>query len=218
MSASRVSLANGFSGMTLASLLVRHRFGLVKEIFDRTAALMGLILFLPLLAFLGVLVMATSRGPAFFIQQRVGRGGRTFGIIKLRTMVSDAEKLSGPVWAQANDPRVTPLGRFLRMSHLDEVPQLINVLKGEMSLVGPRPERPVFVDQFREEIPGYGDRLDVKPGITGLAQVSHHYDQTLHDVKTKLAYDLLYIKKMCLVVDIAILFLTFRRLTGKGAH
>jgi len=133
-------------------------------------------------------------------------------------MVCNAEQGSGPVWARANDPRITRFGRFLRNSHFDEVPQLINILRGEMALVGPRPERPVFVDQFKSQIPGYADRLLVKPGITGLAQVYHHYDETLRDVRRKLAYDLLYVKKMCLMVDIAIIFLTFRRLTGKGAH
>ena len=204
--------------MTLASLLLRHRFLLVKEVFDRLLALVGLVVFLPLLALLATLVKLSSRGPAFFIQQRVGKDGSTFGILKLRTMVFDAEQATGPIWAQANDPRITRLGRFLRFSHLDEVPQLLNVIRGEMSLVGPRPERPVFVEQFRHQIPNYEARLTVKPGITGLAQVSHHYDETLRDVKRKLAFDLLYIKKMCLMVDIAILFLTFLRITGKGAR
>jgi lipopolysaccharide/colanic/teichoic acid biosynthesis glycosyltransferase len=204
--------------MTLASLLLRRRFLLVKEVFDRACALVGIVVFLPILALLGLLIKWTSPGPVFFIQTRVGQHGRTFGILKLRTMVCDAEDKTGPVWAQANDPRITRLGKFLRASHLDEVPQLLNVLLGQMSIVGPRPERPVFVDQFKDSIPSYEHRLLVKPGITGLAQVCHHYDTTARDVRKKLAYDLLYIKKMCLMVDIAILFLTFRRLTGKGAH
>ena len=204
--------------MTLASLVLRRRFLLVKEVVDRVLALAGLLVFLPVLAILAVLVKLTSPGPAFFIQKRVGKNGRIFGILKLRTMVSDAEQATGPIWAQENDPRITPVGRFLRFTHLDEVPQLLNVLKGEMSLVGPRPERPVFVEQFRDQIPDYAARLRVKPGITGLAQVCHRYDETLRDVKKKLAYDLLYIRKMCLMVDIAILLLTFLRLTGKGAR
>jgi lipopolysaccharide/colanic/teichoic acid biosynthesis glycosyltransferase len=204
--------------MTLASLVLRRRFILVKEVVDRAAALAGLILFLPLLAIIGVLIKLTSRGPVFYYQERVGKGGKTFGIIKLRTMVCDAEASTGPVWAQENDPRVTAIGRFLRMSHLDEIPQLINVLKGEMSIVGPRPERPVFVDTFTDQIPSYVERLRVKPGITGLAQVCHKYDETVRDVRRKLAYDLLYIQKMCLMVDVAIVFLTVRRLTGKGAR
>ena len=204
--------------MTLASLVLRRKFILVKEVLDRILAVIGLILFLPVLAIVGIIIKMTSPGPVFYVQERVGKGGVPFGIIKLRTMVSDAEGSSGPVWAQANDPRITRFGRFLRASHFDEVPQLVNILRGEMSLVGPRPERPVFVEQFREQIPNYEDRLLVKPGITGMAQVYHHYDETLRDVRRKLAYDLLYVKKMCLMVDIAIIFLTFRRLTGNGAH
>ena len=153
--------------MTLASLVLRRRFILVKEVFDRLLALLGLIVFLPVLAICGVIIKLTSKGPVFYVQERVGKGGATFGIIKLRTMVCDAEQGSGPVWARANDPRITRFGRFLRNSHFDEVPQLINILRGEMALVGPRPERPVFVTQFKSQIPGYADRLLVKPGITG---------------------------------------------------
>jgi lipopolysaccharide/colanic/teichoic acid biosynthesis glycosyltransferase len=204
--------------MTLASLVLRRRFVLVKEVVDRCAALLGLVLFLPVLAVLGIIIKFTSKGPVFYTQERVGKDGKTFGIIKLRTMVTDAEASTGPVWARENDPRITPIGRFLRMSHLDEVPQLINVIKGEMSIVGPRPERPIFVEKFCDAIPSYGERLRVKPGITGLAQVCHKYDETLKDVRRKVAYDLLYIQRMCLMVDVAIVFLTMRRLTGKGAR
>lgn len=204
--------------MTLASLVLRKRFVLVKEVVDRILAVLGLIVLMPVLALLGVIIKLTSPGPVFYMQRRVGRNGQNFGIIKLRTMVTDAETKTGPVWAQENDPRITRVGRFLRASHLDEVPQLLNVLRGEMSVVGPRPERPIFVEQFRSQIPNYAERLRVKPGITGLAQVYHRYDETVRDVKRKLAYDLLYIQKMCLIVDIAIIFLTVRRLTGKGAR
>jgi exopolysaccharide biosynthesis polyprenyl glycosylphosphotransferase len=204
--------------MTLASLVLRKRFALVKEIVDRLLAVVGLVVFLPLFPLLAVLIKLTSKGPVLFKQKRVGRNGHVFEIIKLRTMVYDAEDATGPIWATANDPRITPVGKFLRMTHLDEVPQLLNVIKGDMSLVGPRPERPVFVDRFRNQIPNYSERLRVKPGITGLAQVCHKYDETLRDVKRKLAYDLLYIQRMCLMVDIAIMFMTVRRLTGKGAR
>ena len=204
--------------MTLASLVLRRRFTFVKEVMDRVLALIGLICFLPVLCVLAVIIKLTSPGPVFFVQQRVGKGGRIFGIVKLRTMVTDAERATGPIWAQENDPRITPIGRFLRRTHLDEVPQLINVIKGEMSLVGPRPERPVFVEQFRYQIPHYEVRLSVKPGITGLAQICHTYDETLKDVRKKLAYDLMYVRKMCLMVDIAILLLTLRRLNGAGAR
>ncbi len=195
----------------------QHRFMLFKEVSDRVLALLALIVLLPVLAILALLVKLTSRGPVFFRQQRVGQFGRPFHILKLRTMVLDAESKTGPIWAVDNDPRVTRIGRFLRLSHLDEIPQLINVLIGHMSLVGPRPERPVFVAQFRRQIPNYEDRLLVKPGITGLAQVYHSYDATLRDVRKKLAYDLLYIKRMCMMTDVIILFLTVRCLTGRGA-
>ena len=204
--------------MTLASLVLRKRFVLVKEVVDRLAALAGLVLFLPALAIIGIIIKLTSKGPVFYLQERVGKDGKSFGIIKLRTMVTDAEAATGPVWARENDPRITPIDRFLRMTHLDEVPQLINVLKGEMSIVGPRPERPLFVERFNSQIPSYAERLRVKPGITGLAQVCHKYDETTKDVRRKVAYDLLYIQRMCLMVDVAIVFLTVRRLTGKGAR
>jgi lipopolysaccharide/colanic/teichoic acid biosynthesis glycosyltransferase len=204
--------------MTLASLVLRKRFILVKEVLDRLAAAAGLVALAPVMAVIAIVIRATSKGPVFYTQTRVGKDGRPFGIFKFRTMILDAEASTGPVWAQENDPRVTRFGRFLRNSHLDEVPQLLNVLRGEMSIVGPRPERPVFVGKFRDQIPSYGERLRVKPGITGLAQVCHKYDETVKDVRRKLAYDLLYIQKMCLMVDVAIVFLTMRRLSGKGAR
>ena len=203
--------------LTLGTATPRQRFMVVKDVTDRVLAAMGLVVLLPLLAVLCVAIRLTSRGPVFFRQERVGQYGRRFHILKLRTMVLDAESATGPVWAQDNDPRVTAFGRFLRMTHFDEIPQLINVLMGHMSLVGPRPERPVFVEQFKQQIPDYEQRLTVKPGITGLAQVYHTYDSTLRDVRKKLAYDLLYIKKMCMMTDLIIIFLTVRCLTGRGA-
>lgn len=204
--------------MTLASLILRKPFGLVKEIVDRLLAICGLFVLFPVFVVVAIAVKCSSRGPVFFRQARVGKNGVVFEIIKFRTMVDDAESATGPIWARANDPRITSVGRFLRRSHFDEVPQLLNVIRGEMSLVGPRPERPMFVERFRKEIPNYEERLRVKPGITGLAQVCHKYDETVKDVRRKLAYDLLYIQKMCLMVDMAIVFLTFRCLTGRGAR
>ena len=134
-------------------------------------------------------------------------------------MVKDAEKITGPVWANERDPRVTLVGRLLRRMRIDEFPQLINVLKGQMSIIGPRPERPIFARRLESEIKDYGKRLNVKPGITGLAQVWHKYDETIEDVKRKLKLDLLYIRKMCLWVDMRILALTIIAvLTGKGAR
>lgn len=179
-----------------------------KDLLDRSLAAVALILFLPVMALLCLLIKLTSRGPAFHLQDRVGKNGKVFRIIKLRTMVQDAERATGPVWASANDPRITSVGRLLRKTHLDEVPQLLNVLQGHMSLVGPRPERPVFVEKFEQLIPGYRERLRVKPGITGLAQINHHYDVTLQDVRTKLAYDRLYLKKVGLWTDLSLLVST----------
>lgn len=204
--------------LTLGTATPKHRFVLVKDLLDRALAFVALAVFLPFICALCLLVKLTSRGPVFFRQERVGLGGKAFHIIKLRTMMQDAESKTGPIWAQDNDPRVTFIGRFLRKTHLDELPQLLNVLVGNMSIVGPRPERPVFVHQFKDQIPEYEKRLVVKPGITGLAQVYHTYDATVKDVRKKLAFDLLYIRKMCIMTDISILFLTLRCLTGRGAR
>ncbi|MDP3832066.1 MAG: sugar transferase, partial [Ignavibacteriaceae bacterium] len=154
-----------------------------------------------------------------FRQERCGKNGKVFKLFKFRSMYDDAEKLSGPVWSQKNDPRVTRVGKFIRKIRLDELPQMINVLKGEMSLVGPRPERPFFVEKLAEEIPYYKRRLKVKPGITGWAQVKHKYDESVEDVKTKLRFDLFYIENMSLRMDFKILFRTiFVVFLGKGHY
>lgn len=179
-----------------------------KRVFDVAASIVLLAAFLPFLAAAMIFIEATSPGAALFVQWRVGRRGRLFRMFKLRTMVQDAEKGTGPVWAQDRDPRVTPLGRFLRDTHLDELPQLWNVIRGEMSLVGPRPERPLFVQDFTKRIPNYAARLEVRPGITGLAQVYRGYDATIEDVRRKLAYDLVYIRNMSVLLDIKLMFKT----------
>ena len=150
------------------------------------------------------------RGTRIKSRRVVDHCGRLFRVYKFRTMYVDAESGTGPVWAVANDPRVTPVGRILRKTHLDELPQLFNVLRGNMSLVGPRPERPFFVKTLKDSVRGYSRRLEVKPGITGLAQVRHKYDETLDDVARKVAYDRLYVYRQCLLVDLAILFETVR--------
>ena len=157
---------------------------------------------------LAVLVKLTSRGPAFYSQTRLGLNGRPYKIHKLRTMTHDCEKQSGAKWATANDPRVTPLGRFLRKSHLDELPQLLNVLKGEMSLVGPRPERPEFVAHLRQAVQGYERRLHLKPGLTGLAQIYKGPDEITDDVRKKMRYDLLYMKNSSVYTDMKIVLAT----------
>ena len=181
-----------------------------KRLFDIGVALVVLIAGMPLWLALAMAVQLTSAGPAIFRQRRVGRKGRTFTMYKFRTMRQDAEAVSGPVWATEDDPRFTGLGRWLRKARLDEVPQLFNVLKGDMSLVGPRPERPFFVEKLRKEIPLYSRRHRVKPGITGWAQVMWHYDSTLDDVRQKVKYDLFYIENMSLRMDFKILFRTIR--------
>ena len=192
---------------------------MVKRGIDILGSVIAIVLFSPLVLLVAILVKLTSRGPILYTQTRVGVNGDEFKIYKFRTMRTDAEKDSGPVWAKANDSRLTPIGNFLRKSHIDEIPQFVNVLRGEMSIIGPRPERPIFVEQLKKQIDGYEKRLMVKPGITGLAQVWHRYDETIEDVKKKIRYDLLYIKKMCLWTDVRIMFRTVRVvLTGEGAR
>jgi len=195
----------------------RRSYAEAKAVLDYVLASLLLVLFLPVLFVCALLVKLSSGGPVFYRQLRVGQHGRLFEIIKLRTMRINAERETGPVWARDKDPRVTWIGRLLRRSHLDELPQLFNVLRGEMSLVGPRPERPIFVDEFNRTIRGYYRRLAAKPGITGLAQVRYRYDETLRDVRKKLAYDLLYTRRMCWYLDLSICVLTVGKLLDRGA-
>lgn len=176
-----------------------------KRIFDIVFASIALLVSFPLLVIAAVAIKLSSPGPVIYKQERVGKDGRRFYIFKLRTMVRDAEKHTGPVLASKGDPRVTPVGRALRAAKLDEVPQFINVLLGHMSVVGPRPERPNFVEEYRESIPYYDERHKVKPGITGLAQVMGGYHTKVHE---KLRYDLMYIYHMSLWRDIKIIFQT----------
>jgi lipopolysaccharide/colanic/teichoic acid biosynthesis glycosyltransferase len=186
----------------------------VKFWFDCLATLVLLIPALPVIAVAWVVVKATSRGPGFFFQRRVGLNGREFWICKLRTMTVDCERHTGAVWAQPNDPRVTLVGRLLRATHLDELPQLYNVLRGEMSLVGPRPERPEIIKRLAPEIRNYADRLRVRPGVTGLAQISAKADLTIEDVKLKQRYDLAYIGSMSLWLDLRIIACTALKVCG----
>lgn len=175
------------------------------------------VLFIPsifVIAVLIVLVRLTSPGPAIFRQQRVGRGGRLYTMYKIRTMRQDAEAATGAVWAQQGDPRVTPVGRVLRKLHLDEFPQLINVLKGDMSLIGPRPERPEFTQQLAVKLPGYLDRLMVLPGITGLAQINLPPDTDLESVRRKLRLDLRYIEEANFWLDLRMALCTATRIIG----
>jgi lipopolysaccharide/colanic/teichoic acid biosynthesis glycosyltransferase len=178
------------------------------------AALVLLAVTGPMLLVAALLVKLTSRGPAFYTQTRVGRGGRPFTIYKLRTMIHNCESLTGPRWAIPDDPRVTCFGHFLRVTHLDELPQLLNVLKGDMSLIGPRPERPEFVAELERALPGYRERLAVRPGVSGLAQVQLAADSDLESVRRKLAYDLYYVRNAGLWLDLRLALCTACRMVG----
>ena len=175
---------------------------------DILLATVGLCIALPMIALIAVLTKLDSYGPVFFRQERVGENGRIFTLYKFRTMVEDAEKETGPVWAQETDPRTTRLGKVLRRTGFDEIPQMFNVLKGDMSFVGPRPERPHFVAELQEKIPYYSQRLVVKPGITGWAQVRYGYGATVEDAIEKLQFDLYYIKNMSFFLDMLIILST----------
>lgn len=192
---------------------------LVKRLFDIVCASMLIMLALPVMAAAAILIVVEDGFPLLYRQERVGLGGRLFNVIKFRSMRRDAEKDGKPIWAQAKDNRVTRVGQIIRKLRIDELPQLFSVLKGDMSLVGPRPERPFFVDQLTKEIPFYAVRHSVKPGVTGWAQVRYHYGSTVEDSAEKLQYDLYYVKNHSLFLDIVILFETVGVvLTGKGAH
>lgn len=183
-------------------------FMLLKRLADVIVSLFGLALLLALLPFVALAVYLESPGPIFYSQERVGRAGRPFRLIKLRSMVPYAEQDGQPRWAGKNDQRVTRVGRFLRRTRLDELPQCLNVLRGEMSLVGPRPERPEFVGELQKRIPFYRSRLAVRPGLTGWAQINYHYGSSVDDALVKLQYDLYYIKHKSLYLDLLILLKT----------
>ncbi|MDL1876492.1 exopolysaccharide biosynthesis polyprenyl glycosylphosphotransferase [Cytophagia bacterium CHB2] len=188
-----------------------------KRAIDVTVSLLILILGLPLWLLVALAIRLNSPGKIFYRQERMGKNGRIFDVIKFRSMVANAETLTGPKWAEKDDPRITAVGKFLRKWRIDEVPQFINVLRGEMSIVGPRPERPFFVEKLRKEIPLYTRRLRVRPGITGWAQIKGAYDATLEDVKQKLQYDLFYLENMSLRMDLKIILHTiYVMLAGRG--
>ena len=183
------------------------------------AAVAGLVLLSPVLVLVALAIKLDSRGPVIYRQTRVGKGGAEFDIFKFRSMRADAERLSGPAFAQARDPRITRVGGWLRKLRLDELPQLFNVLRGEMALVGPRPERPAFVREFRKAIPYYEMRHSVRPGITGWAQVSRDYGANLEDAREKLEFDLFYIKNLSAWLDLFIIFQTTKIIAlGRGAR
>lgn len=183
---------------------------LLQSLYSPAFALAGALVALPVMLLVAVAVKLSSRGPVLFRQARVGRNGKVFTLYKFRSMYADAEAGTGAVWASKDDPRVTPVGRWLRWLRMDELPQLWNVLRGEMSMVGPRPERPEFVKVLSENIPYYRQRHCVKPGITGWAQINHKYGDSIEDTITKLEFDLYYIKHLSLVLDAYIIFQTLK--------
>lgn len=190
-----------------------------KRLFDILGASVLLLFSLPLMLLVAIAVLLLSGRPVLFGQRRLTTGGREFTMWKFRSMSRDAEVKSGPVWATVNDPRVTPLGRFLRRTRLDELPQIFNVLAGDMSLVGPRPERPEMADKLRESLRWFDKRLEVKAGLTGLAQVEAGYSGDMDDYRDKLALDILYVRKKSILLDLIIGFKTIKViLSGSGSR
>jgi lipopolysaccharide/colanic/teichoic acid biosynthesis glycosyltransferase len=222
---SREGPAN-YSGQAVPEVIPRSRNETVNRVINVLVAGVGLLLALPILVVAAVLIKLTSRGPILYTQTRVGvdrrwretlamnerrgddLGGRVFTIFKLRTMHINAERLSGAVWAQVNDPRVTRLGRFLRKYRIDEIPQLWNVLRGDMNIVGPRPERPSIAARLRQDVAAYRFRNRVKPGLTGLAQINQHYDSCIEDVREKVRWDLQYLQTQSAWLDLKIMLRT----------
>lgn len=191
----------------------------IKRTGDLVLSIVMLVLLAPVLITVAVLIRMDSKGPVFFSQERAGENRKPYMVHKFRSMVQDAEEKSGPVWAQSNDSRVTRVGKFIRKWRIDEFPQLFNVIKGEMSFVGPRPEREFFVRELEEAIPYYGERFSVKPGVTGWAQVNYPYGASVEDAREKLNYDLFYIKNMSLFMDLIVIMKTVKTvLFGEGAR
>jgi sugar transferase (PEP-CTERM system associated) len=195
-----------YSGGFRTSLLRR----VAQRSLDILVSVLGLVIASPLMPIVALLIKLDSPGPILYRQERVGKDGQPFQIIKFRSMGVDAEQDAAPQWAELKDPRVTRIGRILRGTRIDELPQLLNVLKGEMSLVGPRPERPAFVSAFARQIPFYEVRHSLRPGITGWAQINYKYAASLEDTKRKLEYDLFYVKNHSVFLDLAIMLQTLR--------
>jgi lipopolysaccharide/colanic/teichoic acid biosynthesis glycosyltransferase len=188
---------------------LRHRwYPAVKVVSDFVLAVLLAIPAFPVVMLAALVVRLTSRGSAFYSQNRVGKNGKIFTIWKIRTMVDNCESLTGPRWSIPGDPRITPVGWVLRKTHLDELPQLVNVLRGDMSLIGPRPERPEFIPELEQAFPAYRQRLNVRPGVTGLAQVQLPPDTDLDSVRRKLAHDLYYIEQFSPLLDLKLFICT----------
>jgi len=203
VSPSWLIFSDGFLG-------AKHAAVIGKRVFDVVASLVLLAVSSPFLVVAALLIKLTSRGPVFYSQERVGQFGRSFDVMKFRSMRTDAEKDGTPQWAQKHDPRVTAIGRVIRATRIDEIPQIFNVLRGDMSFVGPRPERPFFVRDLAEQIPFYNERHVAKPGITGWAQLNYPYGASVEDARHKLEYDLYYVKNYSMFLDLLILIQTVR--------
>lgn len=219
--ARRESISTGLTPATAVERYLQQTFTYdnVKRSIDILVASCLLICLSPLLLFIAFIVALTSRGPVVFKQKRLTSGGKIFTMYKFRTMQANAEEHTGAVWASAYDPRVTRIGRFLRLSRLDELPQLVNVLNGDMSLIGPRPERPEIAAELEKEIPLFRRRIEVKAGITGLAQIAQGYAACMGTYKTKIAFDIEYVENRSFLLDLNIAWKTLKViLTGAGAR
>lgn len=207
-------IADDIPMQRITRLLLTAEQKILKRMLDIAVSIPAIIILLPLMALTAIAIKADSKGPVIYSQERVGQYGKTFKVYKFRSMRQDAEAKSGPVLAKEGDSRITKVGRFIRATRIDELPQLFNVLKGEMSIVGPRPERPFFVEQFIKEKPEYSYRHNVKPGITGLAQIAGKYNTTAYD---KLTYDIIYIQEQSIKTDLIIMLQTFKVLITKDS-
>jgi lipopolysaccharide/colanic/teichoic acid biosynthesis glycosyltransferase len=210
-----VAVGTGVIGLT--TQLARRYFEMAKEVVDVILGFVALVLTLPLWLACAILIKLSSRGPVFLVQKRMGKDGKVFGMHKFRTMYVTAEAVGQAVWASKDDPRVVPTCRWMRRSHVDELPQLLNVIKGEMSLVGPRPERPEILAELEKVYPQVRKRLAVRPGITGLAQIRNGYDTTVDAFRHKLEADLEYIEARNWAVELKILAATLRKFKDNEA-
>ena len=210
------NLVSGFKTSHIYGVSLIRFFGsnmktwewLLKRIIDIAVSLMVLIVFMPIWVIIALAILIDSSGPIFYKQKRIGKNKQEFELIKFRSMMHNAENLTGPKWAEKEDSRITHLGKLLRKTGLDEIPQFFNVLMGDMSIVGPRPERLYFVNELEQSIQFYSRRLIIKPGITGWAQIKYKYDESIDDVREKLRYDLYYIENMSILLDLKIIVQT----------
>ena len=213
----RIDTIRGLALLNINPDIMTEFQSIIKRFIDIILSVSALVILFPINVLIGLIIQITSAGGIFYTQIRLGLNGNRFTLIKFRTMHAHSEKTTGPVWANKNDPRITAVGKVLRKYHLDEIPQLLNVLRGDMCIVGPRPERPQIIDDLVQDIPYYSRRLKVRPGITGWAQIMGVYDSSVADVHNKLKHDFYYIENMSLLLDIKIIFLTvWAVFRGKG--